>query len=169
MTDEVSIWLKIFTFNTIRYVTIAGVAFLIFYILIGKQISVSKLQSKFPTIKDYSREIIYSFISFVIFAFVGLLVATRWIPGVKIYGEIETFGWGYFILSIFLSLLIHDTYFYWTHRAMHNQRIFKVVHLTHHRSNNPSPWASFSFSPIESFFQAFVIVVITWILPMHPY
>ena len=62
-------------------------------------------------------------------------------------------GFSYFIFSTFLLMMIHDIYFYLTHRAMHNKKIYSVIHSIHHKSNNPTPWAAFSFHPIEAIIQ----------------
>jgi len=65
-------------------------------------------------------------------------------------------------------LLIHDTYFYWTHRLMHHPSVFKYFHKVHHLSTNPSPWAAFAFHPLEAIVEAGIIVVIAFIMPVHP-
>lgn len=65
-------------------------------------------------------------------------------------------------------LLIHDTYFYWFHRLMHTKFGMKYIHITHHRSTNPSPWAAFAFSPAEAVIEAGIIVVFAFLFPVHP-
>ena len=69
-----------------------------------------------------------------------------------------------YILAQFIFLvLLHDTYFYWTHRMMHHPKLYKWVHLVHHKSVNPTPLASYSFHPLETvvhtaFFPLFLLV-----------
>jgi lathosterol oxidase len=65
-------------------------------------------------------------------------------------------------------LLIHDTYFYWTHRAMHSPALYKWFHKVHHLSTNPSPWAAYAFHPIEAVVEAGIVVVLTFVIPVHP-
>ena len=64
-------------------------------------------------------------------------------------------------------ILLHDTYFYWTHRAMHHPKIYRHVHLVHHLSQNPSPWAAFAFHPFEAVIEAGIVVLIAFLFPFH--
>jgi sterol desaturase/sphingolipid hydroxylase (fatty acid hydroxylase superfamily) len=65
-------------------------------------------------------------------------------------------------------ILAHDTYFYWTHRLMHTQALFRTFHGVHHLSRNPTPWTAYSFHPLESAVQALGLVLIMFIIPLHP-
>jgi len=78
-------------------------------------------------------------------------------------------GWPYFFISIVLCVIIHDAYFYWTHRLMHNPKLFKVFHLVHHKSTNPSPWAAFAFQPLEAVIEAGIAPVIVFLIPINTY
>ena len=60
-----------------------------------------------------------------------------------------------------------STYFYWMHRAVHSPRLFKLIHLIHHRSTNPSPLAAYAFHPLEAFLEGFIVVLITFLFPVH--
>ena len=55
--------------------------------------------------------------------------------------------------------LMHRRAFYWMHRFMHLPGIFKAVHKVHHLSHNPSPWAAFSFHPLEAIIEAGILPV----------
>jgi sterol desaturase/sphingolipid hydroxylase (fatty acid hydroxylase superfamily) len=70
--------------------------------------------------------------------------------------------------SVALSLIIHDTYFYWIHRLLHHPVLFRHAHLVHHKSTNPSPWASYSFHLLESVLEGGILVVVAFALPIHP-
>lgn len=154
----------------LRYILIAGLAFLVFYILYKGKFSALRIQKHFPKKRDYYREIGYSFLTFVIFALIGIILLHPAIrPHTRIYTNIADYGWFYLALSFVLALLIHDTYFYWTHRFMHHPRLFRLFHLLHHRSTNPSPWAAFSFSPLEAVVEGSVILVIALLIPIHQY
>ena len=52
--------------------------------------------------------------------------------------------------AFFFYYLIYDPYFYWTHRLLHWGWLYRNIHVVHHRSVNPTPFASFSFHPVES-------------------
>lgn len=155
--------------SSLRYFLIAGLAFLLFYVVFKTRWFPYKIQLKDPKTQDYLREIGYSI--FTIFLFSGVAALVFFSPFyqiTQIYLEISVYGWGYWFLSIGLMLIIHDTYFYWTHRLMHHPKLFKHTHLVHHQSHNPSPWAALSFHPIEGFIEASVIFVITILIPTTP-
>jgi sterol desaturase/sphingolipid hydroxylase (fatty acid hydroxylase superfamily) len=63
--------------------------------------------------------------------------------------------------------IMHDTYFYWTHRIMHHKSLFNTMHLVHHKSTNPSPWAAYAFHPLESIVEVGIFVVFLFTLPVH--
>lgn len=152
-----------------RYVVLALIAFLIFYVLKKDSWLVRKIQQKFPLREDYYREISYSLFTALIFAIIGYLVyLTPFVDLTKVYYKISDFGTTYFIASIFLMIIFHDTYFYWTHRLMHNKGIYRWVHRVHHLSTNPSPWAAMAFHPYEAIIEAGVIVIIPFLFPVHP-
>ncbi len=86
----------------------------------------------------------------------------------KIYTNIDQYGPIWFFLSGIILILWHDTYFYWMHRLFHNFHVFKYIHHLHHKSFNPTPFASNSFDPIEAIFEALPIVIAIYIIPLHP-
>ena len=152
-----------------RYFMVAGIFFLIYYIMWKKKFSSKKIQKKQPLYKDYFREIGYSFITILIFAFVPLIILH--VPAITshttYYTNISQHGWGYFFIAFPLMFLMHDAYFYWTHRAMHHKRLFKKFHLVHHQSTNPSPWAAYAFHPLEAIVEAGIFAVFLFTIPIH--
>ena len=164
------IWKLIFISNLFRYLTFAGIPFLIFYWLRKDTILAKKIQAKLPKNADYQREIAYSILTFVIFSFVGVMLYHPLVkPHTMAYNHVSDYGIPYMIFSFFIILVIHDTYFYWMHRAMHHPKLYKIFHTLHHKSTNPSPWASFAFQPSEAFFEAGIFVLVSFIMPTHIY
>ena len=154
----------------VRYFLFTGVAFAIFYVLFKNRFLKLKIQKLFPKQKDYRREIGYSFFTMFIFSLYAVLVFKSPLRNYTfIYNNLHEHSIFYFFLSIPLALIIHDTYFYWTHRLMHHPKLFKYFHLVHHKSTNPSPWASYSFHPLEALVEGGIIVVVVFIVPMHPF
>lgn len=160
---------KIFITNFLRYFITAGLAFLLFYILLrNNKFLPKKIQTTYPLKKDYYREIGYSLITILIFVGVALVLFTEPVRShTLLYTDINTYGWGYWWVSIFLMILLHDTYFYWTHRIMHHPKLFRIFHLVHHKSTNPSPWAAYAFHPLEGIIEAGIVVVIAFMMPFH--
>lgn len=154
---------------TLRYAVIAGLAFLLFYVLFPQKFKRFKIQPLFPKPKDYYREIGYSLLTFVIFALIAWVVYFSPVrPYTRIYTNISDLGWGYFWFSVLLAVIVHDAYFYWTHRLMHHPKLFKHFHLVHHRSTNPSPWAAFAFHPLEALVEVGILAVLVFLFPIHP-
>ncbi len=149
------------------YFIFATSAFVLFYIILKRPMWFRKVQKKLPKVTDYGRDIMYSMISVGIFATVALLVffyAGEWSNN---YNDISQYGWTYYVFSIVCMFFIHDTYFYWMHRAMHHPTLFKHVHLVHHKSTNPSPWTAYAFHPLEGFLEAMIIPILAFSIPIH--
>jgi Delta7-sterol 5-desaturase len=154
---------------TVRYFLLCGLFFAIFYVLFKKNFLRYKLQDKFPFKVDYFRDISYSISSSIIFGLVFSLTITVFLPYTKIYDTINNYGQLYFWFSFFLMALLHDTYFYWTHRLIHSRHLFRLIHLVHHKSTNPSPWTSYAFHPLEAIIQALIIPIIVIIFPIQKF
>ncbi len=158
-----------FLFLSIRYIIFAGAAFLIVWVWKKEYFYAFRIQKNFPEKQKIINEIKYSFLTFCIFGIVGIGVFVASKMGyTKIYSEISQYGYAYFFLSIAIAILIHDVYFYFAHRLMHHKWLFKKVHSVHHQSTNPSPWASFSFHPLEAVLEAAIVPILVVIMPIHP-
>jgi Delta7-sterol 5-desaturase len=106
----------IFLVIFLRYLILASIAFLIFYVIRRKTFLFKKIQPKLPFNKDYAREIIFSVITALIFAAIGYIVfVTPVSKYTQTYWNFGEHSVGYFLFSIVIMLLVHDTYFYWTH------------------------------------------------------
>jgi sterol desaturase/sphingolipid hydroxylase (fatty acid hydroxylase superfamily) len=58
-----------------------------------------------------------------------------------------------FLLSLPLVIVVHDAYFYWTHRFMHLPWTFRFFHWEHHKSQAPTVFTAYSFSIPEAIVQ----------------
>lgn len=85
----------------------------------------------------------------------------------RIYADPGLYGWWWLPGSALAYLLVHDTYFYWTHRWMHDPRLFARIHKVHHDSRPPTAWAAMSFHPWESLIGALLIPAMTFVIPIH--
>ena len=152
-----------------RYLVLSGLAFLIWYVLLRNRIINKKIQQRFPKFNDYAREIGYSILTVLIMSFIPALILGS--PEIArhtlFYRTISDHGWVYFFCAFPLMALLHDTYFSWIHRLMHHPAIFRFVHLIHHKSVNPSPFAAYSFHPLEAVLEAGIFVVFVFTIPVH--
>jgi len=75
--------------------------------------------------------------------------------------------WGayWFWPSLVLMIIGHDAYYYWSHRAMHDPRLFKAFHSRHHRSENPSPFTAYSFDLSEAALMASFVILWPFVVP----
>ena len=159
---------SILVINITRYFFFALPAFVLFYVIMKNKWSYKKIQAAFPRHRDYYREVLYSMITILIFVGVGLIAFATPLRHYNLrYELISDHGWSYWLLSITLMILLHDTYFYWAHRLMHHPRLFKYFHSLHHKSTNPSPWAAYAFQPLEGIIEASVLFPIVFIIPFH--
>lgn len=153
----------------LRYLLLATAAFLIFYRIRKSAWSFRKIQQRFPGWKDYRREILYSISTSLIFAGLGYsFFFGPLAPYTQVYRDISLHGWGYLIFTVLLTLVVHDTYFYWTHRWMHLPGIYRYFHKVHHLSTNPSPWAAMAFHPLEAIVEFGIIAIVPFLYPIHP-
>ncbi len=152
-----------------RYLLIAGLGWWICYTWPRPRRYLRKIQARWPSGKQVRSEIAHSLLTAAIFATIiyGIFLYDRHVQPV-LYHDIATYGWAWFWLSIPAMMIIHDTYFYWAHRLMHHPRLFRLVHRVHHNSRTPTPWAAFSFHPLEALLEFAIVPVAVWALPLHP-
>ena len=159
----------IFFVIVIRYFLIAGIFHLIFYRSPSRWAS-RKINFKTQKSDQFKKEIKWSLVTSSIFAVIGAFVVIAWQKGwTKIYLEIEPLGWFWFLGSLFVYMLIHETYYYWVHRWMHHPKIFRHVHKVHHDSKITSPWTAFSFHPIEGLIEAAILPIMLFLIPINYY
>ena len=155
--------------NWLRYALVAGFAWLLAYTLFKRRWWGRKIIQKSPAGADVRRELKWSLLTALIYGLVGvttILIGKTY--GWQMYRKIGSHGWAWFVASIGIAIVVHDTWFYWTHRLMHHRRLFKLFHRVHHESTNPSPWAAYSFAPLEATVQAGIFPLLVFTVPMHP-
>jgi Delta7-sterol 5-desaturase len=152
-----------------RYLIIASIAFLIWYVLLRRMNASKKIQAKYPQFKDYAREIGFSITTIFVMSFIPAMVlgSPELSRLTKFYLDINQHSMVYFVLAFPLMAILHDTYFYWMHRLMHHPALFKIVHLVHHKSTNPSPFAAYAFHPLEAIVEAGIFLVFVFTMPVH--
>jgi sterol desaturase/sphingolipid hydroxylase (fatty acid hydroxylase superfamily) len=163
-------WWEVFVVIASRYLVLAGSAWLVFYIWKRRRWWWRKIQQRMPARRQVFTEIGFSLLTLFILATVGWLIVAGGRKGInQVYINFSDYPGWYFAASILLTILLHDAYFYWTHRFMHWKPIFPYVHKVHHLSHNPTPWAAFAFHPLEAIIEAGILPLATFLYPMHPY
>ena len=166
--SHTEIWMAVTILFMLRYLLIAGLLFYILYVWKRKQFNHLKIQKHFPERKQVKKEILYSILTFMIYGS-SVWLFLFWIENgkTKLYYEVSDYGIAYFVISICAMIVMHDTYFYWTHRLIHHSKLFKYVHKVHHSFKSPTPWAAFAFHPLESIITIGIIPIILFVLPYH--
>lgn len=164
---------KLFTgvtfLTAVRYLMFAGLAWLLAYVFFRRRWFHRKIVQVMPGNADIRREMLWSLSTLVIFGVVGTLTILAAKHGwTQVYFKAGAHSRWWWWASIGLTILLHDTWFYWTHRLMHHPRLFRWFHRTHHLSTNPSPWAAFAFSPGEALVQAAIFPLALVLIPIHP-
>ena len=115
------------------------------------------------------REIIWSLASAAIYGIPAGAVMWAWQNrgATLIYTTVDAYPLWMLPLSVFAFLFAHDTWFYWSHRAMHRPWLFRAAHAVHHQSRPPTAWAAMSFHPWEALTGALVIPFLVFIIPIH--
>ena len=86
-------------------------------------------------------------------------------------GAASYIGWNdspfLFSLIIFLTGPWIAFHFYWGHRFLHLEPVYRWIHALHHRNVNIGPWSGISMHPVEHAIY-FSSVLIHLIIPSHP-
>ena len=123
----------------------------------------------FDARRHIRREVSYSMLTLLIFALVNVVVYGWGLIGAsQIYPKFVMYPAWWFWLSIPVMLVLHDTFFYWTHRAMHTPLLFGRMHRVHHQSLHPTAFAAYSFHPTEALTEALIVTAIIYLIPVHP-
>jgi len=152
-----------------RYVVFALLAWLVLHVLLRKRLA-HRLVGDWPRRSDLLREISYSIATVGVFAAIASLVLALVVSGhAEIYMDPRKYGLAWFVLSLPLLVVWHDTYFYWTHRLLHTRWMLRRVHFVHHRSRHPSPFAAYAFHPVEALLNGLVMLLALLLVPLNGY
>ena len=164
MAAALALFVSVFVFTLIvalRYLVVSGA-----FAWLTSRRRANLYQGLGPQIR---REIGWSLLSAGIYgAPIGLLAwgwqAYGW---TRVYIDVHAYPIWWLPASALVFLLLHDTWFYWTHRLLHRPRFFRAAHAVHHASRPPTVWAAMSFHPIEALTGAIVIPVLILTIPIH--
>lgn len=76
----------------------------------------------------------------------------------------ETPVW--FVVFFLLIPIWESFYFYWIHRLLHSNWLYRF-HALHHRNTDIGPWSGLSMHPVEHVLY-FGTVIIHFVVPSHP-
>jgi len=139
-------WLDAMQADVTRYVIFSVGVWLALWIALAVPLASRKIRDSRPPPRQLLIEFLVSIRSIAIFSTIGLLTFALFRAGL-LPGPYIAKSWGpvWFWTSLVLMIVAHDAWFYWTHRLIHDRRLFRRFHRRHHRSNNPSPFTAYSF------------------------
>ncbi len=156
-------------FDTGRYVLVAVPAFVVFWVWLAPRLRSRWLRPAPPDASSMRREIAYSISTILVFsvASVGVYAGSR--AGIfRLYLRVADHGVAYLVGTTLLLIVLQDTYFYFTHRAMHHRLLFRAMHRVHHLSRHTSPFTAYAFSPLEAAVHAAYVPLVLLVVPLHP-
>jgi sterol desaturase/sphingolipid hydroxylase (fatty acid hydroxylase superfamily) len=141
--------------NLWRYAVFAIGVWLAIWVIGARLLAGRRIRPERPAARQLSVEFLVSLRSIAIFSTSGTLLFAMeragWLPGPRLAAP---WGPAWAVLDLLAMVVAHDAWFYWTHRAMHDGRLFRAFHRRHHRSHNPSPFSAYSFDLAEAAVQA---------------
>lgn len=171
IVDALLIGFALFLFSCLRYLAMVGVYYGIVYVLCKEQLHKFKINKEFPEYQMIKQEIYWGLLNNINFFILGVALYFLYQNDMlKIYTDINEYGWAYAIGIIPVLLVLHDAYFFWSHYLMHRPWFRKYSHHhVHHMFHNVTPWAAFSVHPVEGFIEILVRPLILMLIPLHPY
>lgn len=155
--------------DAFSYAMLTCVAWLVFCIVFRSRFSSRRISAREANRAQIRREVVHSLRAILIFGFTtGLVIFAEHSGWTQTYRNVDDYGWVWFVASIGLMIVLHDTYFYWTHRLMHHPLLYRRVHHAHHLSTSPTPWSAYAFSPLEALLQSGIGPVAVVAIPTHP-
>lgn len=153
----------------VRYVIVSGIFHGAVWHRPEEKVMGTRLAKMRPAAKTVWREARTSMGVSIIYALPAAYLLDTWKRGgTALYTEISgPLDILWMPLSVLIYLILHDAYFYWTHRAMHHPRLYEPMHQTHHVSKQPTSWAAFCFHPWEAILSAWFVPALAFIIPMH--
>ena len=159
-------WLAGMRVDVTRYVVFAFGVWLLLWIVLAPVLKGRKIREDVPAPRQLILEVFFSIRSIAVFSTVGLITflidRAGFLPGPALAR-----AWGpvWFWASLVLIIIGHDAWFYWTHRLIHDPRLFRTFHRRHHKSHNPSPFTAYSFDWGEAAINGLFVPVWLLIVP----
>jgi sterol desaturase/sphingolipid hydroxylase (fatty acid hydroxylase superfamily) len=154
--------------DLLRYLLAAALAWLLVCVLLRRRLADRRILDAAPKPGQIGRELAYSLSTVLVFAANGIMLWLLAASGsVRIYTDVAEHGWAWWWTSLLLIVAAHDAWFYWTHRLLHLPRWFRYVHARHHASVHPTPWAAYSFHPVEALIQATFLPLFVALVQTH--
>jgi len=99
-------------------------------------------------------------------ALLGLITSTLTKHGLVVFDKSPVSGW-VIALEYAAYFFGFDCYFYWFHRLMHVEPVYRLVHKLHHYSISPNLLTTLSVNPLESLINGGFVPLFTVLFAVH--
>ena len=155
-------------YEGIRYALGTLTTFFVLWVVLSRFIEDRKIRKPTPRTKQIKMELKASFRTICVFVAMDILIFEAANIGIfQKYNDFDQYGMVWFWISIPLWIVLHDAYFYWTHRAMHHAKLYKRTHMQHHRSHNPTPFTAYNFAAGEAVIEYMFVPIALIFIPTH--
>ncbi|MEL6361649.1 MAG: sterol desaturase family protein [Pseudomonadota bacterium] len=166
LASALDAYIRIFPIDLVRYLMGAGGVYLVVNVLLRRRLAPLKIRAIDPMDGQKQREFITSLGTVMIFALNGTFIFLFMEAGViQLAGPLPETGIAFHAISLVAIIVAHDAWFYWTHRLIHDRRLFRRMHRTHHRSKVPTAWAAYSFDQSEAWINAIFLPIYLVLVP----
>lgn len=167
LSDVGHLWLRELEPTLTRYAVFTLAVWLLLWVVLRPLIAARKIREESPPPRQMLTELMFSLRSMAIFATVGVLMTLMYRAGLyPLHDLADRWGPVWYAVSLFAGLAGLDAWFYWTHRFMHDPRVFRRFHRRHHKSNNPSPFTAYSFDVGEALLLIAYPLLFPLVFPM---
>lgn len=162
---------SLFAIHLIRYFSAALIVHLVVLFVVRRLAGRFVIQRhRSWGLSQIRREILDSVIASIVFSISGLVISLGVQHGVlQIDTSLTMSDWWKVCLNFILLVVIQDAFFYWSHRLLHHPRLFRLIHLRHHLSRNPTAFAAIAFSIPEAIVQSLFLVLFMLVIPVDIY
>lgn len=142
-------FLSSFAFDMARYLIAASLITCVVWLLRKTRLASRKIQRREATRADFVREFLASTRSVAVYTLLAAPMVWAFDHGYlsSHQGSVSSPAFAAYLAAMVLA---HDTWFYWTHRAMHTGLLFRHFHRFHHRTITPTAWTAYSFAVPEA-------------------
>lgn len=153
-----------FTFDFGRYLIAASLVAAMVWVLRRTRWASRKIQAREASRADFVREFSAAIRTVLVYTVLAVPMVWAFRHGwLKSYqGSVGPLG---FVAYLAALVLAHDTWFYWTHRAMHTRLLYKRFHRFHHRTVTPTAWTAYAFAIPEAALMFLFMPIFFAILP----
>lgn len=167
LDEIIRIWLHELEPTLTRYAIFTLGVWLLLWVVLRPWLTPRKIRGDTPPARQIVVEGLFSLRSMLIFATGGVVTTYLYRAGAYPLRDLaEAWGPVWFVVSLAAGIVGLDAWFYWSHRLMHDPRLFRRFHRRHHRSNNPSPFTAYSFDVGEALVLFGFVIVWPMVFPM---